>query len=57
MHLISREDTAYGLREQAESCRRLATRATTARGSPALAAVADYLDADARRIDPPGISR
>jgi hypothetical protein len=57
MRLISREDTAYGLREQAESCRRLATRATTARGSPALAAVADYLDADARRIDPPGISR
>lgn len=52
MGFVSREETAYGLREQAASCRRLATRATTARGSSALAAVADYFDADARRIDP-----
>lgn len=52
MRFVSREEAAYGLRKQAASCRRMATRATTARGSLALAAVADYFDADARRIDP-----
>lgn len=52
MRFVSREEAAYGLREQAASCRRLATRAITARGSSALTAVADYFDADARRIDP-----
>lgn len=52
MRFVSREEAADGLRQQAASCRRLATRATTARGSSALAAVADHFDADARRIDP-----
>ena len=52
MRFVSREEAADGLREQAASCRRLATRATTTRGSSALAAVADYFDADALRIDP-----
>ena len=52
MDFVSREEAAYGLREQAASCRRMAVRATTQRGSSALAAVADYFDADARRIDP-----
>lgn len=51
MRFISREEAAYGLREQAASFRRLATRATTPRGSSALVAVADYFDADALRID------
>ena len=52
MRLISREEAAYGLREQAASCRRLAGRATTPRGSRALSEVADFFDADARRLDP-----
>lgn len=52
MRVVSREDAAHGLREQAASCRRLAAQAKTVRGSSALAAVADYFDADARRIDP-----
>jgi hypothetical protein len=52
MEFVSRHDAADGLREQAASCRRLAFRAATARGSSALAAVAEYFDADARRIDP-----
>ena len=52
MRFVSREEAADGLREQAASCRLLASRATTARGSSALAAVAEYFDADARRIDP-----
>lgn len=51
MRFISREEAAYGLREQAASFRRLATRATTPRGSSALVAVADYFDSDALRID------
>lgn len=52
MRFFSREEAADGLREQAASCRRLAIRAMTSRGSSAPAAVADYFDADARRIDP-----
>ena len=48
----SRGEAAEDLREQAASCRRLARRAATPRGSNALAAVADHFDADARRIDP-----
>lgn len=52
MRPVSREVAADELREQAASCRRLAARARTARGSSALAAVADQLDDDARRIDP-----
>ena len=40
------------LRGQAESCRRLASRARTADGSAALEIVACQFDADADRIDP-----
>ena len=53
MRFVSREEAADGLREQAASCRRLAGRASTPRGSRALIDVADFFDADARRIDPP----
>lgn len=49
---VSREDAADGLREQAASYRRLATRARTGSGSTALKAVAEQFDTDARRIDP-----
>jgi hypothetical protein len=52
MRIISRDEAADDLRGQAASCRRLAIRAFTPRGSRALIAVADYFDADARRIDP-----
>jgi len=45
-------EAADGLREQAASCRRLSRRASTQRGSSALAAVAEFFDADARRMDP-----
>ena len=48
----SREEAAGALREQAASCRRLATRARTENGRGALAAVAEQFDDDARRIDP-----
>lgn len=50
-------EAAEALREQAASCRRLATRATTHVGSAALVTVAEYFDADARRIDPSGERR
>ena len=49
---ISRGEAADELREQAVSCRRLANRARTTAGTRALIQVADYFDADARRIDP-----
>jgi len=48
----SREDAADGLREQAASCRRLASRARTGSGWTALHAVASHFDRDADRIDP-----
>lgn len=43
---------ADDLREQAAACRRLACKASTSNGLAALVAVADMLDADARRLDP-----
>jgi hypothetical protein len=49
---ISRGEAADNLREQASTCRRLAARAMTRQGSQALAAVANYFESDARRIDP-----
>jgi hypothetical protein len=49
---LAGREAADGLREQAASCRRLARRAATRRGTLALAAVADFFDADARRVDP-----
>ena len=51
---ISRGEAAEELREQAISCRRLAIRARTTAGTAALIKVADFFDADARRIDPTG---
>jgi hypothetical protein len=48
----SRSEAAGDLREQAATCRKLAKRARTSVGSNALNKVADYFDADARRIDP-----
>ena len=53
----SREDAADGLREQAASCRRLASRARTASGLSALTAVAEQFDTDASRIDPRSLRR
>lgn len=52
MQTLSRADAADQLREQAASCRRLAKKALTKRGSVSLATVADQFDTDARRIDP-----
>jgi hypothetical protein len=49
---LTRSEAAEGLREQAASCRRLAGRVATARGSFVLMSVAEFFDADARRIDP-----
>lgn len=57
MNGLSREDAADGLREQAASCRRLATRARTPSGLTALRAVADQFDTDASRIDPRSLRR
>jgi hypothetical protein len=57
MNGLSREDAADGLREQAASCRRLATRARTSSGLTALRAVADQFDTDASRIDPRSLRR
>jgi hypothetical protein len=52
MQQPTRAEAAYGLREQAASCRRLAGRARTPSGTTALNAVAEQFDEDARRIDP-----
>ena len=52
MERLSRGEAADELREQAASCRRLARRARTDRGSSALTTVAEQFDDDARRIDP-----
>jgi hypothetical protein len=49
---VSPSEAADELREQAACCRRLARTASTPRGSSALTSVAEFLDADARRIDP-----
>ena len=48
----SRAEAANGLREQAASCRRLATQARTQPGSTALNALADHYDSYASRLDP-----
>jgi hypothetical protein len=50
--IVSRGEAAVELREQAATCRRLAKRANTSVGTRALFEVADYFDADARRLDP-----
>jgi hypothetical protein len=52
MERLTRGEAADELREQAASCRRLARRAHTSRGSSALTTVAERFDDDARRIDP-----
>lgn len=57
MEQLSRGQAADELREQAASCRRLAKRARTTRGSSALTTVAEQFDDDARRIDPTSTMR
>lgn len=57
MHQPSRAQAADDLREQAASCRKLATRARTTGGSTALRTVAEQFDDDARRIDPLSMKR
>ena len=57
MNPLSREDAADALREQAASCRSLATRARTVSGLSALRAVAEQFDTDANRIDPRSLRR
>ena len=52
MRFPSPGEAADQLRDQATSCRRLASRARTTDGSAALAIVARQFDADADRIDP-----
>lgn len=47
-----RRQSADGLREQAASCRRLATAARTRSGTSSLNALADHFDEQARRLDP-----
>ena len=50
--MITRDEAAEDLREQAASCRKLARGASPPTGSHALNEVAEYFDADARGIDP-----
>ena len=47
-----RKDAAESLREQAASCRRLATAARTRAGTSSLDALADHFDEQARKLDP-----
>jgi hypothetical protein len=47
-----RSDVADRLRDQAASCRRLASVARTPGGARGLAVAADQFDDDARRMDP-----
>lgn len=56
IHLSTRAEAADEMREQAESCRRLAVRARTPSGSEALRTVAHQFDDDAARIDPVAIN-
>lgn len=56
MQRLTRGEAADALREQAASCRRLAQKARTQRGSSALATVAAQFDEDASRLDPPSRS-
>lgn len=49
---ITRREAAEESRDQAQSFRELASRARTANGATALAAVSRFFDDDARRIDP-----
>jgi hypothetical protein len=53
----SGEHTADGLRDDAASCRRLASRARTASGGTALRAAAAQFERDACRIDPRSLRR
>lgn len=55
MRLPTRAEAGDQLREQANSCRRLALRAQTSSGSEALRSVALQFDADAARINPVAI--
>jgi hypothetical protein len=48
----ARQDSAESLREQAASCRRLATAARTRAGTSSLDALADHFDEQARKLDP-----
>jgi hypothetical protein len=48
----SRQASAAGLREQAASCRRLATAARTRSGMTSLQALGDHFDEQARKLDP-----
>ena len=48
----SREEAADELREQAASCRRLATAARTRAGTSSLDALAEHFDEQARKLDP-----
>lgn len=48
----ARRASADGLREQAASCRRLATAARTRTGMTSLHELADHFDEQARKLDP-----
>ena len=52
MRFPTRAEAGDELREQAESCRKLALRARTSSGREALNGVAVQFDADAARINP-----
>jgi hypothetical protein len=52
-----RRQSADGLREQAASCRRLATAARTLSGNSSLNALADHFDEQARKLDPSSLKR
>jgi hypothetical protein len=54
---LSREEAADGLRDEAASCRQLASRARTASGGTALRAAAAQFERDACRIDPRSLRR
>ena len=47
-----RRASADGLREQAASCRRLASSARTRSGTTSLQALGDHFDEQARKLDP-----
>ena len=57
MERVLRGEAAEELREQVESCHRVAKRARTKGGSSALTTVADQFDDDARRMDPTSSKR
>ena len=55
--LVSTNDRADSLREQAAACRRISANARTRAGTSSLNKLADQFDEQARKLDPNSVRR